>query len=261
MNKVIKWVGIVLLSCYVIGCASLYLLQEKILFRPQPIPKNTQFRFGSEVFIPVDDHTKLHGLYHKIDQPKGVVLYLHGNRGNARRCQRQAEMFEGYGYNVFLLDYRGYGKSSGTIGSNRQLYDDVQKVYDYLNREFDESQIILVGYSLGTGMASHLAAKNNPKHLLLIAPYISIVDMKDRFAPFIPDFLVKYPLNNKEHISEAKCPITIFHGTEDEVIPYDSSEDLKKVFADKIDLVTLTNTSHRGSIFHGAIRSAMGRIQ
>ena len=259
LKRFAKFIFIFLGSLYLIGCGVLYVVQEDILFRPQPIPENTSFRFGEEVSIPVAENINLHGLYSRESRPKGVILYLHGNRGNARWCQRQAEMFTGFGYNVFLLDYRGYGKSDGEISSSSQLYSDVQKVYDYLKKEFSESEIILAGYSLGTGMASYLAANNQPNRLFLIAPFVSIVDMKDRIFPFVPDFLIKYPLNNQSHLSRLNCPVTVFHGTDDEVIPYDASEDLKRMYPQKIELIKLPSTGHRGAIFHSAIRSTLGR--
>jgi len=237
-----------------IGCASLYLGQEHILFRPQKISEHTKFRFGQEIEIPVSKDIDLHGLYHQEQGAQGAILYLHGNRGNARWCQRQAEVFAGYDHDVLLIDYRGYGKSDGEIDSGSQLYQDVQKAYDFLKSKYDESNIIVAGYSLGTGMASYLAAHNRPGHLMMIAPYVSIIDMKNRYLPLIPNFLIKYPLNNKKHLGQVHCPVAIFHGTEDEVIPFDSSEKLKLLYPDKVKLVTLKSTGHRGAIFHGAIR-------
>ena len=242
---------------YVVGCSVLYVIQDDIIFRPQAIPSGTQFRFGEEVSIPVDEDVNLHALYHKGADAKGVVLYLHGNRGNAKRSQRQAEMFTGYGYNVLLLDYRGYGKSGGEISSIDQLYSDVQKAYDYLKRDFDESKIILAGYSLGTGMASYLAAHNQPQRLIMIAPYVSIADLKNRIFPLIPNFLIKYPLNNNKHLEEITCPVDLLHGTEDEVIPYNSSEVLTKAYPSKTRLITLSNTGHRRAIFHNSIRDVL----
>lgn len=257
LKKFLKIVGIGLLVLYVAGCGILYFIQDDIIFRPKPISPGTQFRFGKEVSIPVDDGVNLHGLYHQVDQAKGAVLYLHGNRGNARWCQRQAEMFSGYGYNVLLLDYRGYGKSDGKISSIDELYNDVQKAYDFLKNDFDESKIILAGYSLGTGMASYLAAHNQPQRLIMIAPYVSIADLKNRIFPLIPNFLIKYPLNNEKHLALLSCPVHLLHGTEDEVIPYNSSEVLSRTYPNKTKLTTLTNTGHRGAIFHGSIRELL----
>lgn len=242
---------------YLIGCFGLYFMQHKILFRPAPLSEYTQFRFGQEVKIPVEEDVDLHALYHQVNNPKGAILYLHGNRGNVRWCQRQAEMFAGFGYNVLLLDYRGYGKSEGQLSNGTQLYKDAQKVYDYLREQFEENEILVAGYSIGTGVASYLAAHNQPKALFMIAPYINMMDMKNRYFPLIPNFLLKFKLNNKKHLELLGCPVTIFHGTEDEVIPYDSSVQLKESFPDKINLVTLPNVSHRRAIFHGAIRTQL----
>ena len=138
------------------GCGVLYIAQDEILFRPEPISEHTTFRFGEEINIPVGESIDLHALYHKEGGSKGIILYLHGNRGNARWCQRQAEMFTGFGFDVLLLDYRGYGKSEGEISSGTQLYSDVQSVYDFLKESYDEDQIVIAGYSIGTGMASYL---------------------------------------------------------------------------------------------------------
>lgn len=259
MKKFLKIVLILIGSSYIIGCSVLYVVQEEILFRPEPIGERTEFRFGEEVEIEVEEGIYLHGLYSRESNPKGVILYLHGNRGNARWCQRQAEMFTGFGYNVFLLDYRGYGKSDGVITSSAQLYQDVQKVYDYLKKDFDENRIIVAGYSLGTGMASYLAANNQPNRLFLIAPFVSITDMKDRIFPLIPNFLIKYPLDNKRHLAQSTCPVVVLHGTDDEVIPYDAARDLKAYFPDKIELITLEGTSHRRAIFHNALRQILDR--
>ena len=243
-----------------VGCGFLYVSQENILFRPEPLHPNASFRFGEELQIQMEDGVKLHALYNRLNNPKGVILYLHGNRGNARWCQRQAEMFTGYGYDVMLLDYRGYGKSEGEISSGTQLNQDVQKVYDYLKRSFRESQIIVAGYSIGTGMASFLAAHNTPAHLMLIAPYESMFEMKDRYFPLIPDFLIKFPLNNKKHIAMTETPVTILHGTNDEVIPYDASLDLKNSFPKKVDLVTINGAGHRRSIFSNEIREVLSEV-
>jgi len=257
LKRILKILGIGLPCLYIVGCAILYIVQDDIIFRPRPIPADTQFRFGEEINIPVEKDVNLHALYHQVDQAKGAVLYLHGNRGNARWCQRQAEMFSGYGYNVLLLDYRGYGKSDGEITSIDQLYGDVQEAYNFLKERFDESNIILAGYSLGTGMASYLAANNNPGRLIMIAPYVSIADLKNRIFPLIPNFLIKYPLDNKKHLASLTCPVDLFHGTDDEVIPYNSSEILAKTYPSKTRLITLVNTSHRRAIFHESIRTML----
>ncbi len=256
---ILRRILISILALYVIACAVLYVAQDQIIFNPDKLPEDYRFRAGEEVEIEVAPNIYLNNVYVREPSSKGVILYLHGNRGSNRRCLRQAEMFMGMGYDLFMPDYRGYGKSDGNIESEKQLLSDVQQVYDYLSARYDESQITIVGYSLGTGMASYLAAHNDPARLCLIAPYTSFIDLKNQWTRLIPDFLVKYPLNNEKYLAKVSCPVQLFHGTEDEVIPYQSSEVLSQL-SPAIQLTTLDQTGHRRAIFHQTVRSTIRRI-
>ncbi len=241
-------------SAYLLTCAVTYIFQEKFIFNPDKLEEEYRFRQGTEVEIQVDPEIYLNSIF--IDQPndKGVILYLHGNRGSNRRCLRQAQIYVNLGYDLLMPDYRGYGKSDGAIQSQEQLYQDIQKVYDYLSKDYGESNIILLGYSLGSGMASYIAAHNHPKSLHLVAPYISMTYMKNLFAFFLPDFLLKYTLDNYSHLQATRCPITLYHAPNDELIPYNCSLELKKISND-IKLITLDGAGHRGSIFHPKVKS------
>lgn len=241
-------------------CIGLYTQQDKIFFNPQKLSENHTFRAGEEVEIPVSDGISLNCVWMKEPNSKGVILYLHGNRGSNRRCIRQAQNMSGNQYDIFMPDYRGYGKSEGEIYSEQQLYNDVQKVYDFLKQQYAENQIVLAGYSLGSGMASWLAANNHPKQLFLIAPYISFIDLKDRYTYFLPNFLVKYPLNNKAHLASVRCPVTLFHGTDDELIPFDSSEELQQVNPNQIQLVPLEDVGHKRVIFDERFRATVHEL-
>ncbi len=245
---------------YILICGALYFVQDKIVFRPDQLPENYTFRDGEEVELEVDEGIYLNCLWMKERNSKGVILYLHGNRGSNRRCWHQANNMSGNGYDIFMPDYRGYGKSDGQIVSEKQLFADVQKAYDFLKEYYDEKNIAIAGYSLGTGMASYLAANNDPQQLFLVAPYLSFTDLKDRRAPVIPDFLIKYPLKNEEFLKDVKCPVTLFHGTRDEIIPYDSSEQLAALQPDLISLVTVKNTGHRRVIFSPEFRNWVRKL-
>ena len=259
--KWLKRLGLVIIGLYVLVCVGLYFVQEQLLFRPSKLAESHNFRKGEEVEIPTSDDISINCLLLKQPNPKGVILYLHGNRGSNQRCLYQAESgLAGNGFDILMPDYRGYGKTEGKIYSEKQMQSDAQAVYDYLLKNYPEDKIIIVGYSMGTGMATKLAAKNNPNHLFLIAPYFSIVDMKNRYLPFIPNFILKYPLRNDKNVMKIKCPITIFHGTADEVLPYDSSTKLKNLRPDHIRLVTLDNESHRRSIFHPIVNRTISDL-
>ena len=258
--KIVQKLLIAILSLYLLIDVALFFMQEHIFFLPSKLSENHIFRKGKEVEVKVDEGLSLNCLLLPEQNAKGVILYLHGNKGSNRRCLHQAEVMANNHYDIFMPDYRGYGKSDGEIFSEQQIYMDIQKVYDYLKKSYQEKQIVIVGYSLGTGMASWLAAKNNPQQLILVAPYLSLVDLKDRKFSLIPDFIIKYPLSNEAHLKEVKCPVSIFHGTNDSVIPYDSSEKLATLYAHKISLYTLKGETHRGAIFNELLRSKIRKL-
>lgn len=258
--KWLKRLGIVVGFLYLVAMASLYFIQDDVLFLPDRLPDSYRFSQGMEVEIEVDQDVALNCLHVKGPSPKGVVLYLHGNRGSNRRCLRQAENLMNEGFDLFMPDYRGYGKSDGVMESQRQVFADIQKVYDHLVQSYDESDIHVVGYSLGSAMASFLAAENEPQSVTLVAPFYSIVDMKNKRIPIVPNFLLKYPFCNNKNLAKTKCPIYIFHGTEDELIPYDSAERLAQIRPNETQLVALEGTGHRGAIFNRRLGREFTRI-
>ena len=259
--KWLKILSFVLLVLYSAFCGFLYFAQDYFIFDPRPLAKNYEFSEGEEVNIEVEKGISLNCLWLKENvNPDGVILYLHGTRGSNRRCLRQARSMMGNNYDIFMPDYRGYGKSDGKIISESQLFSDMEKIYQFLLSKYDESQIVIVGYSLGSGMASYLAAKYEPSQLILLAPFISITNLKNRMLPIVPDWLVKYPLSTEKYMPEVKCPVTLFHGTRDDIIPFDSSQKLQAQAPEKIALITIENEGHRGVIFSGAFRNGVRKL-
>jgi len=259
--KTIKGIAKTLFIMYAILCIGLYFGQDGLIFNPHKLQEDYHFSSTNEVEIEVGEGVFLNALWMREANPKGAILYLHGNRGSNRRCRHQAMNMSNNGYDILMVDYRGYGKSDGEIYSQKQLYADVQKVYDYLKESYAEDQIIIAGYSLGSGMASYLAANNQPQQLVMIAPYLNFYELKKRYVPvYIPNFLIKYPLDNATHVKSVNCPITLFHGTMDRVIPYNHSEELVKINPEAIKLITLNKESHRGAIFNGMFRRKFGEL-
>lgn len=249
-----------LIVLYVIACIALYSLQDRFIFNPEFIEDHYRYRIGEEIEIPLDDKISMNALLVKQNdhtKSKGAILYLHGNRGSIRFGIYQIRTMQDLGYDILIPDYRSYGKTEGSIQSEKQLLQDVQKAYDYLLQSYDEQDIILVGYSLGTGMASYLASKNNPDKLFLVAPFTSLTDIKNKYLWFFPDFLLKFKLPVKKFMHDITCPVTIVHGTHDRVVDYQFSEELKSIFTKKIDLVTVNREGHRRIIFHQALQNAL----
>lgn len=233
---------------YVLLCVLLYVFQERLIFHPNALPADYAFDLGEEVTITAEDGTPLHLLAFRRPEAEGAILFLHGNRGSNRRSLRQTEGLRDGRFDVYLYDYRGYGKSGGYIDSEDQLFTDVQTVYDTLAAHYAEANIVLAGYSLGTGMASYLAARNHPRHLVLAAPYASITAMKNLWFWMVPDFILKYPLNTLDNVAAASCPVTVLHGRRDELIPYAMAEEIRAVDPDRVTLIELPESGHRGVI-------------
>jgi uncharacterized protein len=228
---------------------SLYFFQEKIIFHPQKLDKNYNFAFENEfekLNFKTKDGVSLNGLLFKAKESKGLVFYLHGNAGSLKNWGQISDLYTNLDYDIFILDYRGFGKSEGEIKSEKQLFEDNQLVYDKFKERYSEKNIIVIGYSIGSGLAAKLASKNNPKHLILQAPYYSLVDLVKNKYSFIPSFLLKYKIETEKFLIDCKMPITIFHGDNDNVIYYGSSIKLKNKYKDKIDLITLNGESHNG---------------
>ncbi len=206
-----------------------YTLQEKMIFLPDQLPEDYTYSFEDpfeELFLDTPDGGRLNALHFTIDDPKGLILYFHGNAGDLSRWGHIGASFTQFGYEVLIMDYRGYGKSVGERTEDI-LYQDAQLFYELAKERFEEKDIILYGRSLGTGIASFIASKNAPKKLILETPYFSLVDVAKGRFPFLPvGYLMKYKLPSHTYLQEVKAPIRIFHGTNDRVVPYKSGKKL-----------------------------------
>ena len=248
LKKATYFLGLISIL-YLSMCLGLYFFQEKILFHPQTLPKNYPFKFSQpfeEKVIITKDGKKLNGLLFKSKNPKGLIFYLHGNAGSLDSWGEVAEVYTNLNFDVFILDYRGYGKSEGKIESEIQIFDDVQTVYNQVKKSYSEDRIIVLGYSIGTGLASKIASNNSPKMLILQAPYFSLNDMLHHTIPFIPELILKYKFDNSKYIKLCKMPVVIFHGDNDEVIYLGSSLKLQKLFKSSDTLFILKNQVHNG---------------
>ncbi|WP_028980433.1 alpha/beta hydrolase [Sporocytophaga myxococcoides] len=254
---------IIILVIYILVCGLLYIFQEKLIFFPQKLDKGYLFQFEQkfeEKNIKADDGTILNGLLFRTDSSKGLIFYLHGNAGSLSSWGYVAKTYTDLNYDVFILDYRGYGKSEGTIDGQNQLYGDIQTAYDELKKEYSEDKIIVLGYSIGTGLASKVASENKPKLLILQAPYYSLTDMMRHSYSIIPTVILKYKFETNKHLKDCKIPVIIFHGDSDEVIYYGSSLKLKDEFKSKDKLIILRGQGHNGMTDNEDYRNKLKQI-
>lgn len=249
MKKSILKILKILLILYVVLCGLLYFFQEEFIFFPEKLQPGYTFNFKQEfeeVDIKTEDNILLHGVLFKADTSKGLIFYLHGNAGSLKTWGNIAKTYTDQNYDLFILDYRGFGKSEGTISSQNQIYGDAQAAYDLMKSRYSEDKIIVLGYSIGTGIATKLATKNYPQLLILQAPYFSLIDMMKQNYPIIPTFILKYKFETNLHIQDCEMPIIIFHGNQDRIIPHESSRKLKGLIKESDMLITLNGQGHNG---------------
>lgn len=237
---------------YLILGLSLYMLQEKILFRPISLAADYSFNFKhpfEEVNLEANDGAILNAVHFKVENPKGVILYFHGNVGNIQRWGKMMPFFIEKDYDLLLMDYRTYGKSTGKL-SEAALNRDAEMFYAHLKKQYKEDDIIVYGRSLGTGLASFVASKHAPKQLILETPYYSIIDVaKSRFPIFPIKKLMQYNFPSYDYIKNISCPITIFHGTADRVVPFSSGQKLfEQASKDQSTFVTIENGGHNNLV-------------
>lgn len=255
----------VLLGIYLVICILLYFFQEKMIFFPQTLAKDFTFRNYKdfeERYVEMEDGTMLHSLLFTTEDAKGVVFYLHGNAGSLEGWGSVAETFTDRNYDVFIPDFRGYGKSGGSISSETQLHKDNQILYDHLRDEYPENEIIVLGHSIGSGMAAKVASENNPKLLILQAPFYSIPDLVKNTPPLniFPSFLIKYKFRTGKFLKETHVPVVILHGDNDEIIYYGSSLKLQQEFKPADTLITLNGYGHNNFLTTQNYRNEIRRI-
>ena len=241
------YVLIFIVLSYLLGLLLLWVNQEKFIFFPTKVPldyRYAEFDHAEEVFLPVSACVKIHALYFRVPNSKGVVLYFHGNSQGLEHWGHMAKVFNDMGYDVFMPDYRGFGKSGGSIEEN-VLHEDAERAYDYLRKYYDAKDIVLYGRSLGSGIATALAAHKPVRTLILETPYYSILSLVQRKFPFFPTSrILRYPMRSDLYIKKVKCPVYLFHGTEDELIPYQQAVELAETYGKPSILTTVPGGKH-----------------
>lgn len=246
-----KWIRLlnILLVIYLLIGVAAYFFQDRFLFHPEIIAKEKKFNFPvpyKETNVVLDEAYTMDVVQFLTDDSlaKSVVLYFHGNRKNIEWYAKYAPAFTSKGYEVWMIDYPGFGKSSGKL-TEQILYDYAEQLYVMAKAKYNADNIIIYGKSLGTGIAAWLASKKSAKRLILETPYYSITSLASHYLPVYPiGRLLKYKLPTYAHINIINAPITIFHGTGDNVIPYSNAAKLKPLLNPKDEFITIPKGEH-----------------
>ena len=239
-------------------------LQDFFIFRPEKLRPDYSFTFGAayqEIYISSVKGGKIHGLWFKNPKSsKGLVLYFHGNKGSVRRWGHLYHFFFRHGYDYFVCDYRGYGKSRGPR-SERTMYADAYACFQWANQHYEKEQIVIFGRSIGSAFATRLASQVVTKQLILETPFSSMRNLFYGYFPFLPRlFWFKYRFLNDHYFKDIQQPITIFQGTNDLIVPYRIAAQLKPLLREKDAFFTIEQGTHHDLVFYDVYHIEMDRL-
>lgn len=252
-------------ALYLSAVAGLWWDQEGRLFHPEPLPADHRFAFGADVhetWIEVPG-ARLNALHLRLPRPDGVVFFLHGNSGNLEDWFTATPAFRQANFDLFMLDYRGFGKSTGRIEGQAQLEADVRAAWDAMAPLYRGKRRVIYGRSLGTGLAALLAAEVQPELTVLVSPYESMEALAAEHYPWVPTAVLRYPLRTDKALARVKTPVLLLHGDRDTLIPPSHSERLLAVALDAT-LIRVVGAGHDDvhefPAYLDALRAALRRL-
>lgn len=243
--------------------AALWFGQERLLFKPVPLAADVPLSREPDVterFVEVPG-ARLSVLELRRPDPDGVVFFLHGNSANLKEWFIDGSLYRRANLDLVMMDYRGFGKSSGRIESEAQLHADVEAVWQAVAPRYAGKRVIAYGRSLGTGLAAAWAARHQPQLTILVSPYTSMRELAALHYPWVPEAVLRYPLRSDEAVAHIRSPLLLVHGDQDPLIPLAHSEALARR-APSARLVVIPGAAHadvhRFASYQAALAGALG---
>jgi uncharacterized protein len=260
---------LIALLAYAGICVLYFFFQEKVIF----VPTWPHDAFEPSLSTPTSQlflHTRhkgyIHAIHLHVDKPRGLVFYLHGNTGSLRRWQFMAEEISAHGFDVVAMDYRGYGLSKGRRRES-WMHRDAEILFDRVADRYPGLPVIIYGRSLGSGFATRLASRRQADGLILETPFNKLEDVARHYLPFIPvRSLLRYHFRSDRHLRDVQCPVMIFHGTRDIVVPYAFALKLFRSAREgqSVRMVTIVGGKHsnlnRFPLFHERLGGFLNEI-
>ena len=262
---------LVIFNTFVLVCGFIYVAQDGMMFFNVHCPQSREFLSGRpgfrEVMFTAENGRTYHGMmYQATDEKAPLIIYFGGNGEGSYRHMRMREIQNQWsyfaGFNYLFVDYVGYGLNGGRI-HYLNMYEQSLAVFDYAAAlpNVDNSRIVIMGYSLGTGSAVYLAANRPVAGLILATPFARGYDLYNNVIPifFGPmRMLVRQKLPSEEFAPYITCPVLIIASRDDEIIPFSSSERLASLFPGYVDFMILDNVRHNDIFQAGEV---FGRVQ
>ena len=250
------WIVIIITVAYIIFDAFLFIFQSHYIYYPEPVlladPGSIGLYFESVSFETMD-RVKLCGWFVPSESARGVILFCHGNAGNISHRLESIQIFHRLGLDVFIFDYRGYGRSEGKP-TEHGTYKDAEAAWRYLveERQVHPKEIVVFGRSLGGAVASWLAQSHTPGALILESTFTSLPDMAATLYPYIPvKLLLRFKYNTAEYLGGLSCPVLIVHSRDDEIMRFSHGRRLFEIAKEPKKLLEITGTHNAGFITSG----------
>ena len=262
MSNIIWSITILAGGMYGALCLYLFLMQAKLLYYPNipsreltgnPADINLDYE---TVTLRTSDNVKLHGWFiPAAHERRGALLFFHGNAGNISHRLTSLKIFHDLGLSTLIIDYRGYGRSQGSI-SEHGTYLDAEAAWRYLieSRKIPAQEIVIFGRSLGAAVGAYIAAKQKPAALILESAFTSVPDMGARLYPVFPiRLLTRFHYNTEKSLLSVSCPVLIIHSPDDDIIPYENGRQLYKSAREPKSFLELRGDHNQGFLMSGQV--------
>ena len=248
----LAWRALQLFGALFLLYGALRFLEWKMIYFPrveiEATPDVLGLKFEDITFI-TEDGVKLNGWWIPHAQARGTLIHCHGNAGNLGHRVELAARLHGLGVNVFLFDYRGYGKSRGWP-SERGLACDARAAYEFVRAQYEDAEdppILLHGQSLGGAVAARLALEKKVRGLILESTFTFVPDMARQLYPGLPlHRLLATRYDTLDHVTHLALPLLIAHSPADELVPFEMGRRLYAAAAQPKQFVALDGGHNDG---------------
>jgi fermentation-respiration switch protein FrsA (DUF1100 family) len=248
--------GIMVVIAYVVFAVGIFFVQPRLVYYPEykrditGTPDDLGIAYET-VELATDDGETLHSWFVPAPDATATVLFFHGNAGNISHRMGYLSMFYRLGYNTFIIDYRGYGQSSG-VPSESGTYRDAQAAWQYVTvkKGIAPSGIVLFGESLGGAVAAWLATRKEPGLLVLASAFTSVADMGAKLYPFLPvRLLSRFDYDTLRYLQSVTCPVFVAHSPQDEIVPFTQGQALYEAAPGPKQFLELQGGHNNGFIY------------
>lgn len=248
---------VAVLAAFIFSCALVMLFEEKFIYFPSPYAEDTYAEGGrdatvEECYFTTSDGLRLHGRFYSHDAPAATILLFHGNAGNLSHRHALCRAYRDLGYNVFIPDYRGYGRSEGEP-SESGLFLDAEAAYDFIrSRDGGKTPVVLFGSSLGGAVAVDLATRRDAAALVLESTFTSAADVAALHYSFLPvRMLLRTKFDSARKIRGIGLPALFIHGDEDTIVPVSLGRALFDAAPGPKEFVTIRGAGHNDLQYRG----------